>query len=27
MEICMKNAECTSVFAGNFAGLNISIVR
>ena len=25
--VCMKNADCTSVFAGNFAGLNISIVR
>jgi hypothetical protein len=26
MEICMKNGDCTAVFAGNFAGLNISIV-
>ncbi|EFX81579.1 hypothetical protein DAPPUDRAFT_102301 [Daphnia pulex] len=26
MEICMKNGDCTAVFAGNFAGLNISII-
>lgn len=26
LKICMENAECSSLYAGNFAGLNISIV-
>ncbi|XP_057374057.1 synaptophysin-like [Daphnia carinata] len=26
LKICMENAECSSLYAGNFAGLNISII-